>query len=247
MKTKERLEGAPSPSENTSLIIAYRGGDSDAGEELVRLNMPLVYSIASRFRGRCPEFSELIETGTLGLVKAINSFDTERGFAFSTYATPLIMGEIRRYLRDGGIIKVSREQKRLSMLIGKERERRLSLGERADIQSIAMAVGVSAEDAACAYFAVAPLSSLDEAVSPDDDSRTLGETLAEDGLVEREFEALALNVALDKLTPFERKLIILRFYRDMSQVEVASAMGITQVKVSREEKKILLRLRRELS
>ncbi len=247
MKTKERLEGAPSIAENTSLIIKYRGGDSDAGEELVRANMPLVYSIASRFRGRCPEFSELIETGTLGLVKAINSFDTERGFAFSTYATPLIMGEIRRYLRDGGIIKVSREQKRLSMLIGKERERRLALGERADIQSIAMAVGVSAEDAACAYFAVAPLSSLDEAVSPDDDSRTLGETLAEDGLVDKEFENLALNVALDKLTPFERRLIVLRFYRDMSQVEVASAMGITQVKVSREEKKILSRLRRELS
>lgn len=247
MEIKDRVEEKTSLSANTNLIIAYREGDADAAEELIRANMPLVYSIATRFRGRCPDFSELIETGTLGLVKAINSFDTERGFAFSTYATPLIMGEIRRYLRDGGIIKVSREQKRLSMLIGKERERRLLLGEKADIKSIAMAVGVSREDAAAAYFAVAPLSSLDEAVSPDDDTRTLGETLAEDGLVDKEFEALALKVALEKLTPFERKLIILRFYRDMSQVEVASAMGITQVKVSREEKKILSRLRRELS
>ena len=126
MDTKEKNCDTLVLEKNTRLIIAYRGGDSDAGEELVKGNMPFVYSIAARFRGRKPDFSELVEAGTLGLVKAINSFDTERGFAFSTYATPLIMGEIRRHLRDGGIIKVSREQKRLSMLIGRERERRLA-------------------------------------------------------------------------------------------------------------------------
>ncbi len=249
MEIKERCYGATeSPyDKNTSLIREYRAGNTEAGEELVRANTPLVYSIATRFRGRIPDFSEIVEAGTVGLVKAINSFDTERGFAFSTYATPLIMGEIRRFLRDDGIIKVSREQKRLSALIGKERERRLALGERADIKSIAIAVGVSPEDAASAYFAVAPLSSLDEAISPDDDSRTLGETISEEGLVEKELEALSLRIAIEKLSPFERRLVLLRFFRDMSQLEVARAMGITQVKVSREEKKILARLRRELS
>ena len=98
---------------NPELIARYREGDEEAGERLVEINLPLVYSIAARFRERCDDVSDLIECGTLGLVKAFKTFDLDRGCAFSTYAVPLIFGEIRRFLRDDGIIKVSREEKKI--------------------------------------------------------------------------------------------------------------------------------------
>ncbi|MBQ4071172.1 MAG: sigma-70 family RNA polymerase sigma factor [Clostridia bacterium] len=232
---------------NTELLQRYRRGDRDAGEELARINSPLVYSIAARFRSRCDDFSELVEAGNIGLVKAMNSFDFERGCVFSTYATPLIFGEIRRLLRDGGIIKVSREQKKLSALLGKERERRLQTGERCDIASIAEAVGVSREDAAAAFFASTPVSSLDEPQGTDEDSRSALDTVYDDESETRAFEGLALRMAIDRLGELERKIVILRFWRDLSQLEVARMLGLSQVKVSREEKKILAKLRRSMT
>ena len=232
---------------NTELLQRYRRGDRDAGEELARINSPLVYSIAARFRSRCDDFSELVEAGNIGLVKALNSFDCERGCVFSTYATPLIFGEIRRLLRDGGIIKVSREQKKLSALLGKERERRLQTGERCDIASIAEAVGVSREDAAAAFFASTPVSSLDEPQGTDEDSRSALDTVYDDESETRAFEGLALRMAIDRLGELERKIVILRFWRDLSQLEVARMLGLSQVKVSREEKKILAKLRRSMT
>lgn len=230
---------------NLELLKRFRGGDGDAGDELAELNKPLIYSIAARFRGRGVDFEELYEAGSIGLVKAMNTFDFERGCAFSTYATPLIFGEIRRFLRDDGMIKVSREQKRLSAELGAERERRLGCGEPTDIASIAAAVGVSSADAAAAIFSAAPVRSLDEACG-DEDARTIADTVFDDDAEVREFESLSLRMALDKLGEFDRRLIMLRFFRDLSQVEVARILGISQVKVSREEKKILSRLKKEL-
>jgi RNA polymerase sporulation-specific sigma factor len=244
MSMSEKKSGAYDA--NVELLRAWREGDADAGERLAVLNTPLVYNIASRFSGRGVDFEELVEAGNIGLVKAINTFDFERGCAFSTYAVPLIFGEIRRFLRDDGLIKVSREEKRLSALLSAERERRLAHSDRVDIDSLATAVGVSSQDAAAAIFSQAPVRSLDEHAYDGDDTHTLADTVAEDGAVERGFERLALRMALDKLSPFHRRLIILRYFRDMSQVECASVMGISQVKVSREEKKILASLRREL-
>jgi len=98
---------------NPELILRYRAGDAEAGEEIVRLNTPLVYSIAARFRERGADMGDVVECGTMGLAKAIRTFDPERGCAFSTYAVPLILGEIRRFLRDDGPVKVSREEKRI--------------------------------------------------------------------------------------------------------------------------------------
>ena len=106
--------------QNPELIESYRAGDSAAGDRLVEMNLPLVYSIASRFRERCDDFGDLVECGTLGLVKAIKTFDPERGCAFSTYAVPLILGEVRRFLRDDGIIKVSREEKKIMEILKRE-------------------------------------------------------------------------------------------------------------------------------
>ena len=233
--------------ENLALLRAYREGDEDAGERLALLNAPLVYSIAGRFASRGADMSDLIESGNIGLVKAMKTFDFSHGCVFSTYAVPLIFGEIRRFLRDDGIIKISREEKRLSALLCAERERRISAGESSDIASVAAAVGISPQDASSALFASSPVRSLDERAYDDDDSTTLGSIIGDEDAEMRQFDRFALRVAIEKLSEEHRKLIILRYFRDLSQTETAKILGLTQVKVSREEKKIMEILRKELS
>ena len=232
--------------ENPDLIVRYRDGDALAGELIVSRNLPLVYSIAARFKERADDPQDLIECGTIGLVKAIKTFDPERGCAFSTYAVPLIFGEIRRFLRDDGYIKVSREEKRLSAILNRERERRIEAGEPYDLKSLSRAVGVSMQDAASALFSDAPVRSLDESVFDDDGRTTLGSTLCNEDEENRVFDKLVLRSAIEKLDGLGKRLIILRYFKDMSQVETAKLLGLSQVKVSREEKKIIERLRAEL-
>lgn len=231
---------------NLELLKKYREGDESSGEELARLNTPLVYSVAGRFSGRGADMSDLVESGTLGLVKAIKTFDFSHGTAFSTYAVPLIFGEIRRFLRDDGLIKVSREEKRLCALLSAERERRLSSGEDSDIASIASAVGVSVQDAASALFSGLAVRSLDERAFDDDDTATLGSVIADDEEEMKSFDRLALKMAIEKLSPDHKRLILLRYFRDKSQTETAKLLGLSQVKVSREEKKIMEILRKEM-
>ena len=242
--TKEKKSGF---DRNPDLIRRYRAGDSEAGDELVALNTPLIYSIAGRFSDRGADMSDLVECGTMGLVKAIKTFDFSKNCAFSTYAVPLIFGEIRRFLRDDGIIKVSREEKRLSALLCAERERRLQTGEDADILSVAAAVGISPQDASSALFASSPVRSLDESAYDDDDGTTLAGIICDEEAEIRQFDRFALRMAIEKLSEEHRKLIILRYFRDLSQSETAKILGLTQVKVSREEKKIMEILRKELS
>lgn len=245
MKIKE--EKKRPYDENLTLLKAYREGDLDAGERLAELNAPLVYSIAGRFSGRGADMSDLIESGNIGLVKAMKTFDFSHGCVFSTYAVPLIFGEIRRFLRDDGIIKVSREEKRLSALLCAERERRLTAGEDSDIASVAAAVGISVQDASSALFASSPVRSLEESAYDEDDSTTLGSIICDEDAEMRQFDRFALRVAIEKLSENHRRLIILRYFRDLSQTETAKILGLTQVKVSREEKKIMEILRKELS
>ena len=231
---------------NIELLREYRNGNREAGEELAELNAPLVYSIAGRFSERA-DMSDLVECGNIGLVKAMKSFDLSRGCAFSTYAVPLIMGEMRRFLRDDGLIKVSRDEKRLATLLNKERERRLAAGEDTTLEAIARAVGVSPQDAASAIFSAVPPRSLDERAFDDEDSDTLGSIVADEDAEALAFDKLALRGAIEKLPSEWQKIIILRYFRDLSQQEVARIMGLTQVKISREEKKIIQALRNELS
>lgn len=231
---------------NPELILRYRDGDEDAGEELVGLNLPLVYSISMRFRERAVDMSDIIECGTIGLVKAIKTFDTERGCAFSTYAVPLIFGEIRRFLRDDGMIKVSRAERKLSAALNREREERQARGEPHDIATLALALGISPEDAASVIFADAPVRSLEESVYDGEEGITLGSTISDEEGVEESIDKLALYLAIERLSELERKIIILRYFRDLSQCEVAKMLGLTQVKISREEKRIIEKLRREM-
>ena len=234
--------------DNALLLLKAREGDRGAEEELVLLNMGLVKSIASRFVGRGTDFEDLIQIGSIGLVKAIRTFDSERGCVFSTYAVPLIFGEIRRFLRDDGPIKVSRAQKRTAASLMAEKERLAAEGQfDAPLSAIAARCGLSKVEAAEALDAVTPLRSLYEPIAGDENGNTLESTIADENQNERAFEKMAISAAIAKMPKMRQKIIILRYFRDFSQEETARALGLSQVKVSREEKKILLFLREELS
>ena len=232
---------------NLRLLSLVRGGDNDAVEELVRLNIGLVNSIAVRFMGRGTELEDLVQIGCIGLLKAIRTFDERRECSFSTYAVPLIFGEIRRFLRDDGMIKVSRTQKRLGAILSAERERHLAkTGQDISIGELARRCGVSQEEAAAALTASAPVSSLSDLLFSSEDSPTYESTLCDEEEVSRNLDRIALSSAIEKLPEMRRKIVYLRYFRDLSQQRTASILGLTQVKVSREEKKLLAFLRTRL-
>ena len=234
--------------DNPALIAASQAGDTRATDLLVRRNGGLVNHIAIRFLGRGQELEDLIQIGNMGLLKAIRTFDLSRGCAFSTYAVPLIFGEIRRFLRDDGPIKVSRTQKRLGAALAAERERCIAEGMgEVRLSTLACRCGVSVEEAAAALDAIAPVASLSDVLYSGEDSPTIESRLGSDEQNERDFDKLAISMAIDKLPSLRKKIILLRYFRDCSQSETAAALGLTQVKVSREEKKILAFLREELS
>lgn len=227
-------------AENLILLARVREGDRTATEELVKRNAGLVRSIAQRFIGRGTEYEDLVALGNLGLLKAIRSFDPERGCAFSTYAVPLIFGEIRRFLRDDGPMKVSRTQKRLGAMLAAARDRRAASGETAvRIEDLAADCGVSPGEAAAALESTAPVSLLSESAYGEEEGTTLEGTIYDDEEGERNLWRLALAEAIGRLPELRRKIILLRYFRNLSQEETARALGLTQVKVSREEKRIL--------
>ncbi len=232
---------------NTQLIAEAQSGDEAATARLLQINGGLVRSIALRFRDRGTELEDLIQIGTLGMLKAIRSFDLKRGTAFSTYAVPLIIGEIRRHLRDDGMIKVGRGYKKLGMLLMRERNRIVSgEGREPGISELAAACGVSSEEAAVALDAMTPVSSLSDTVYGDEGA-TLESTVS-DGTeeLERLSDHIALTQSIAKMQPMWRRIIMLRYYRNMTQQQTADSLGLSQVKVSREEKKILAFLRTEM-
>ena len=234
--------------DNPTLIARAQAGDEEATEELFRKNAGLVRSIAARYVGRGTDFEDLCSLGNIGLLRAIRSFDLSRGLAFSTYAVPLIFGEIRRFLRDDGPIKVSRAPTRTGAAILRARERLAAEGvTEPTVSELATAAGVSAEEVSSALEALTPPRSLCEYTLPDESGATLEEMLTDADAPEREFEKLALRGAIEKLPALWSKILLLRYFRDLSQMQTASILGLSQVKVSREEKKILRFLREELS
>ena len=235
---------------NRELIILAQGGDESAAEALIIENTALVKSLALKFRDRGTELEDLIQIGMIGMLKAIKSFDMERGTAFSTYAVPLIVGEIRRHLRDDGLIRVSRGYKRTGITIMREKNRIMTEeGRDAGIAELAAFANVSVEEAAIAIDAVSPVTSLSDNVFGED-SRTLDSVIPDRESAD-EFENLtdriSLGQAINKMPPEWRRIVLLRYYRDMTQQEVAGLLGLSQVKVSREEKKIMSFLRGELA
>ena len=241
-----KAKAPPTREMNIELIRRFRAGDREAGERLAEINQPLVYSIAERFSVNAEERAELCECGNIGLVKAINSFDTERNCAFSTYAVPLIFGEIRRFLRDDGPVKVSREDKRRIARLLKARESLHAIGESASVYRLSEMVGESPSDVAMLLSVGTPPRSLDERAFDDEDSPTLSSVVSDEDEELRAFDKLSVKLAIEKLSPQHRQIIILRYFRDMSQTECAELLGLSQVKISREEKKIIAILKNEL-
>ena len=235
---------------NRELVIRAQAGDEGAAELLIIENTALVKSLALKFRDRGTELEDLMQIGMIGMLKAIQSFDINRGTAFSTYAVPLIVGEIRRHLRDDGLIRVSRGYKRTGIAIMREKNRIMAEeGRDAGIAELADLVGVSVEEAAIALDAVSPVSSLSDNVYGEE-SRTLDSVIPDresaDEL-ENLTDRLSLGQAINKMPLEWRRIVLLRYYRDMTQQQVAAALGLSQVKVSREEKKIMTFLRGELA
>lgn len=234
-------------AEVMELLKEYLDGDTSAEAKLVSLNIGLVTGIAHRFKGRGTDFEDLVQIGSIGLIKAIRSFDISRGNAFSTYAVPLIIGEIRRFLRDDGAIKVSRIQKRTGAALMHAREKYVSEhGIEPRLSEIAETVGVSLEEAAEAIDSVSPVRSLSEAIGDDDFSLEDVIPSSDDG-VGKMIERVALSETIRELPVLWRKIILLRYFRDYSQQQTADALGLTQVKISREEKKIFSELRNALA
>ena len=212
-------------------------------EAAVEENLGLVRLCALRFKNRGIEYEDLYSAGCVGLVKAVRAFDSGRGVRFSTYAVPVILGEIRRLFRDGGAVKVSRSLKERAMKIARTaRSLENSLGREATLYELAGAAGLSVEDAAEAVCVMQPVVSLTH--ETEDGERT--EDIPVEAPDIKITDSLALAEALNTLEPRDRALIYCRFFNDMTQQQTAERLGMTQVQVSRREKKILLYLRQKM-
>ncbi|MVB11568.1 RNA polymerase sigma-F factor [Caprobacter fermentans] len=213
-------------------------------DQAVRKNIGLVHSCARHFRGRGVEYDDLFQAGCLGLVKAVDHFDPDRGVKFSTYAVPVILGEIRRLFRDGGAIKVGRGLKELSL-----RATRLSAsflereGRSPTIQELADLLEVEPEQAAEALGAAQLPISLTATEEDGGGQIDVGVESNDDKIA----EMLSLKQVVTELEPRDRSIIIFRYFQNRTQTETASALGMTQVQVSRREKKILKELQLKLS
>ncbi len=237
--------------DNAELLLRVREGDASAEAEIIEANAGLIRSIAARFRERAAEghgcdFEDLIQIGTIGMIKAIKSYDPAFGTVFSTYAVPLIIGEIKRFLRDDGPVKISRTTKKLGVQAMRVREAfMLREGREPSVDELSELCGVTCEELCNALLCMKAPHSLSEPIG--DDGAQLGELISSDeneldGLCDR----LALREAIRALPKEQREIVVLRYFCDMSQQRTAEMLGLTQVKVSREEKKIFARLRAEL-
>lgn len=224
------------------LIARSQAGDSSATETLVEENSGLIWSVARRFMGRGAEPDDLYQLGSLGFLKAVEGFDLQYGTQFSTYAVPKIAGEIRRFLRDDGAVKVSRSIKEQAATIKSARSRlTAALGRDPTIQEISRQTGFSPEEIALAETATAATESIQRETG--EEGFSLENVLTDTESEERMVEKIALRQAIDALPEREKMVINLRYFHCLTQQRVAKVMSISQVQVSRIEKKALILLR----
>lgn len=247
--------------EDISVLIARsQSGDKGAREVLIEKNLGLVHSIVRRFAGRGADPEDLFQIGVIGLIKSIDNFNLNLGVKFSTYAVPMITGEIKRFLRDDGLVKISRTLKEHNYQVRMARQKLQSaLGRDPSIQEIAEEVSLSVEDVVMAMEAGIEVESIYAASSQEDGSemylvdrivrdrhQTVGRSAqgdSEDHEKEQLLNHMLLEELLGALNPQERRLIRMRYFQDKTQTQIAEVLGISQVQVSRLEKRILLRLR----
>ena len=237
------------------LILRAHKGDKAARDKLVLENIGLVYSVSRRFAGRGYELEDINQIGTIGLIKAIDKFDDSFDVRFSTYAVPMIAGEIKRFLRDDGMLKVSRSLKENGYRIKKASDELVSQnGREATIEELAAATELSVEDVVMALEANTDVESIYRTIYQNDGnevylvdklSGSSGDTVKDEfaGAQEQLLNSILLEQLLAELDEMEGKLIMLRYFKEMTQTQVADKLGISQVQVSRLEKKILKKLR----
>lgn len=215
--------------------------DELSREEMIENNLGLVHACAHKLKGRGIEYDDLFQAGCVGIIKAADAFDKNRGVRFSTYAVPVILGEIKRLFRDGGSVKVSRGLKELAQKLVRERERfSVANGREPTVSELSAVLGISEEAVVEASCAAAPVLSL----SADDDGEYGGQIdLPVDPPEEQLSEKLSLIQSMEKLPKEDRLLIYLRYRKSMTQTQTAQRLGMTQVQVSRREKKILAAIR----
>ena len=232
-------------SELFTLLEAAQQGSENACEQIISENSGLIWSVVRRYYGRGVEPDDLYQLGCMGFLKAVQGFDTSYGTQFSTYAVPKIAGEIRRFLRDDGAVKVSRGLREQAASIFATREKlRLSLGREPAISEIAKETGFTAEEIAEAELASAAPESLQQELGDGLKLESvLSDTQTEEGLLER----IALREAVDELPEKERMAILLRFFKGLTQEQTARILSVSQVQVSRLERRALEKLRLRLA
>ena len=231
---------------NTTLIVMAKEGNKEAMNKLIEVNTPLVSSICKRFTNRGYDYEDIFQIGSMGLVKAINNFNDSFNVKFSTYAVPMIIGEIKRFLRDDGIIKVSRSTKTLAKKLHYNKEELIKkLNRDPTVDELAEYSGVDKEEVIVALESASSMQYLYDTIHQDDGAPVLlidklsEEKKCDDNLIER----IALKEALRSLDEKARQIIMLRYFKDKTQVQVAKMLGISQVQVSRIEKKVLHKLK----
>ena len=224
------------------LLLQAKAGDQSAVEVLVEENSGLIWSVARRFLGRGTEADDLYQLGCLGFLKAVEGFDLEYGTQFSTYAVPKISGEIRRFLRDDGAVKVSRSLKEQAATIKVTRNRlATALGREPTIQEISRQTGFSPEEIALAETATAAIESIQRETG--EEGFSLENILTDTETEEKMVEKIALRQAIDALPEREKRIIQLRYFHGLTQQRIAKVMNVSQVQVSRIEKKALAMLK----
>ena len=237
--------------EKKALMKRVREGDEEARQEMITGNLRLVLSIVQRFSGRRENPDDLFQVGCIGLIKAVDHFDIEKEVMFSTYAVPMIIGEVRRYLRDSASVRISRSVRDLAY---KSLQARDDLAAELDRdptpEEIAARIGATREQVVSAMEAIVePISLYEPVFSDNGDSLYVIDQLSDtsrDATDESWLENIALREAVKTLTPREQKIIALRYYKDKTQMEIASEIGISQAQVSRVEKAALEKLRKQL-
>lgn len=237
-------------NEETKLLLQRaKNGDEQARERLINCNLRLVFNLVRRFENRGYELEDLFQIGTIGLIKAIDKFDLSYNVKFSTYAVPMIVGEIRRFLRDDSPVKVSRSLKKVAYDINRKREELTKeLGREPLISEVADAVGLQLDEVISALEAIQTPTSIHETLYQDDgDPIYLIDQLKNNNDDEVSwFDKIALKELLVKLPEKHRKVLLLRFFNDKTQTEVAKIIGLSQVQVSRIERQALAGIRKFL-
>jgi RNA polymerase sporulation-specific sigma factor len=215
---------------------------TDTREEMINQNIGLVHSIANRFRGRGADYDDLFQSGCVGLIKAVDNFDKTKGFAFSTYAVPVIMGEIKRIFRDGGAIKVSRSLKEKAIKAQALRDKFVKRELREPtVSELAEMLGCTVEETAEILNVITPMVSLNS--SGDDGESTVDIPIDESDML---FDRLSVLQLMSQLDDTQRAIIDMRYYKGYTQSQTAQALGVSQVQISRKEKSILQQLRKQM-